>query len=174
MWSRKVAEVQTEHQNGEERWFNWLGMVVISETANLLGFSHKPSLAFTENGQKIYPASGRCVDENRLLMWDVRDEWAYWFMMRGSNSNNHSLQPSLNTQHVKMAYSSRRPHRVPILSPRAGKWDYIPKQCLCSVHSDGRVRICENNIKMGFIGLKWNVLWLIKHFNRFILISSKY
>lgn len=60
------------------------------------------------------------------------------------------------------------------VSPRAGKWGYIPKQCLCSVHSDGRVRICVNNIKMGFIGLKMNVLWLIKHFNRFILISSKY
>jgi len=43
--SRQSAEVQTEHQNGEERWFKSRGMVVgvrknISETADLLGFSH--------------------------------------------------------------------------------------------------------------------------------------
>ncbi len=50
MWWRQLAEVQTEHQNGEERGFKWLWTwngcwcrrtgLSISETADLLGFSH--------------------------------------------------------------------------------------------------------------------------------------
>ncbi len=40
----------------------------------------KPSLGFTENVPKKrkYPVSGRCVDENALLMSEVRGEWADW------------------------------------------------------------------------------------------------
>ncbi len=42
----------------------------ISETADLLGFSHTTISRFTENGPKKrkYPVSGSCVDENVLLM----------------------------------------------------------------------------------------------------------
>ncbi len=38
----------------------------------------KPSLGFTENGPKNrkYPVSGSCVDENALMMSEVRGEWA--------------------------------------------------------------------------------------------------
>ena len=54
----------------------------ISKTADLLGFS-QPSLGFTENGPKKrkYPVSGSCVDENALLMSEVRGEWADWLEM---------------------------------------------------------------------------------------------
>ncbi len=48
----------------------------ISETADLLGFSHTTISRFTENGLKKrkYPVSGSCVDEDALLMSEVRGE----------------------------------------------------------------------------------------------------
>ncbi len=50
----------------------------ISKTADLLG-----SLGFTEKGteKRKYPVSGSCVDENALLMSEVRGEWADWLEM---------------------------------------------------------------------------------------------
>ncbi len=55
----------------------------ISETADLLGFSRSTISGFTENGPKKrkYPVSGSCVDENALLMSEVRGEWADWLEM---------------------------------------------------------------------------------------------
>ncbi len=55
----------------------------ISKTADLLGFSQTTISRFTENGQKKrkYPVSGSCVDENALLMSEVRGEWADWLEM---------------------------------------------------------------------------------------------
>ncbi len=46
-------------------------------------FHTQPSLGFTENGlNKIkYPVSGSCVDENVLLMSEVRGEWTDWLEM---------------------------------------------------------------------------------------------
>ncbi len=46
-------------------------------------FHAQPSLGFTENGPKNrkYPVSGSCVDENALLMSEVRGEWADWLEM---------------------------------------------------------------------------------------------
>ncbi len=46
-------------------------------------FHTQPSLGFTENGQKKrkYPVSDSCVDENALLMSEVRGEWADWLEM---------------------------------------------------------------------------------------------
>ncbi len=46
-------------------------------------FHTQPSLVFTENDLKKrkYPVSGSCVDENALLMSDVRGEWADWLEM---------------------------------------------------------------------------------------------
>ncbi len=45
-------------------------------------FHTQPSLGLTENGLKKrkYPVSS-CVDENDLLMWEVRGEWADWLEM---------------------------------------------------------------------------------------------
>ncbi len=55
----------------------------ISETADLLGFSHTTISRFTENGTKKrkYPVSASCVDENALLMSEVRGEWTDWLEM---------------------------------------------------------------------------------------------
>ncbi|KAF7667055.1 hypothetical protein LDENG_00080500 [Lucifuga dentata] len=55
----------------------------IAETADLLGFSHMPSLGFTENGPKKrkYPVSGSSLGENALLMPEVRGEWPDRFKM---------------------------------------------------------------------------------------------
>ncbi len=60
-----------------------------SKTADLLAwviqklliywdFHAQPYLGFIENGLKNrkYPVSGSCVDENALLMSEVRGEWA--------------------------------------------------------------------------------------------------
>ncbi len=46
-------------------------------------FHTQPSLGFTENGPKKrkYPVSGSCVDENVLLMSEVRGEWTDWLEM---------------------------------------------------------------------------------------------
>ncbi len=62
MWLRILAEVQTEHQNGEKGDLSDFerGMVVgairaglsISKTADLLGFPCTTILGFTENGPK--------------------------------------------------------------------------------------------------------------------------
>ncbi len=48
-----------------------------------LDFHTQPSLGFTENGPKKrkYPVMGSCVDENALLMSEVRGEWADWLEM---------------------------------------------------------------------------------------------
>ncbi len=57
------------------------GMVVGARRAGLgfffyWDFHAQPSLGFTENGPKEkYPGSGSCVDENALLMSEVRGEW---------------------------------------------------------------------------------------------------
>ncbi len=55
----------------------------ILKTADLLGFSSTTISRFTENGTKKrkYPVSGSCVDENALLISDVRGEWADWLEM---------------------------------------------------------------------------------------------
>ncbi len=46
-------------------------------------FHAQPSLGFKENDPKKrkYPVSGSCVDENALLMSEVRGEWADWLEM---------------------------------------------------------------------------------------------
>ncbi len=46
-------------------------------------FYTQPSQGLTENGLKNrkYPVRGSCVDENNLLMSEVRGEWADWLEM---------------------------------------------------------------------------------------------
>ncbi len=55
----------------------------ISQTADLLGFSHTTiSRVYRERSEKRkYPVSSSCVDENALLMSEVRGEWTDWLEM---------------------------------------------------------------------------------------------
>ncbi len=90
MWWRRRAEVQTEHQNGEERGFKvalnveWLLVPdeliwVFQKLLIYWDFHTQPSLGFTENGPKKrkYPVSGSFVDENALLRSEENGQTAF-------------------------------------------------------------------------------------------------
>ncbi len=134
-------------------------------------FHAQPSLGFTENGpiKRKYPASGSCVDENVLLMSEVRGEWVDWLDDRKATVTqitryNQGMQNTISEHTTRrtlkqMSYSSRRPHRVLLLSAknRKRRLQFAPaqnwtiedlKNVAWSVesrfllrHSDGRVRI---------------------------------
>ncbi len=60
------------------------GLVWVFQTQQIYwDFHAQPSLGFKENGPKKrkYPVSSSCVDENALLVSDVRGEWAVWLEM---------------------------------------------------------------------------------------------
>ncbi len=141
MWWRWLSEVQIEHQNGEERRFKWLWTwngcwcqtgwsEYFKNCWSTWDFQAQPSLGFTENGPKMrkYSVSGSCVDENALLMSEVRGEWADWLEMIERQSvtqittrYNQGMQNTISEHTTRrtlkqMGYSSRRPHRVPLLS----------------------------------------------------------
>ncbi len=159
MWWRRLAEVQTEHQNGEERVFKWLwtgngcwcqtGWSEYFINCWSTGIFTQPSLGFTENGPKKrkYPVSGSCVDENALLMSEVRGEWGGRLVRDDRKATvtqitaryNQGMQNTISELTTRrtlkqMGYSSRRPHRVPLLSAKNRKgYSYnrrLEKRCL--------------------------------------------
>ncbi len=183
MWWRRLAEVQTEHQNGEERGFKWLWTwngclcrragLSISKTADLLGFSRTTvSIGFTENGLKKrkYPVSRSCVDKN-ALMSEVRGECRLVRDYRNATVTQITIHYNQGMQNTfsertthrtlkRMGYSSRRPHRVPLLSAKNRKrriqftqahqdwtiedWKNVAwseESRFLLRHSDGRLRI---------------------------------
>ncbi len=144
---RWIAEVQTEHQNGEERGFKWLrkwngcwcqtGLVWVFHKLQIYwDFHAQPSLGFTENGPKKrkYPVSTSCVDE--MPCWCQRSEenGQDWLeidrkatVTQITTRYNQGMQNTISerTTHrtlKQMVYSSRRPHRVPLLSTKNRKW----------------------------------------------------
>ncbi len=92
-------------------------------------FNAQPSLGFTENGpeKRKYPVSGSCVDENALLMSEenvrlVRDDRKAT-VTKITTRYNQGMQNTISehTTHrtlKQMGSSSRRPHRVPLLSAK--------------------------------------------------------
>ncbi len=103
----------------------------ISKTADLLEFSRTTiSRVYREWSEKEKISSERQLCGWKCLV-EVRGEWADWLeMIVNSDSNNHSLQPryaeyiSERTTHRTLkqtGYSSRRPHRVPLLSAKNRK-----------------------------------------------------
>ncbi len=157
MWWRRLVEVQTERQNGEERGFKWLWtwngcwwQIGWSEYFKNCWsteiFTHIPSLGFTENDPKKrkYPVSGSCVDENALLMSgqrrmgrlvrDDRKATVTQITTRYNQGMQNTISEHTTRRTLKqMGYSSRRPHRVPLLSAKNRKrrlqfaqGDYMP------------------------------------------------
>ncbi len=141
-------------------------------------FHAQPSLGFTENGPKKrkYPVSGSCVDENALLMSEVRGEWTDWLEMMATVTQittryNQGMQNTISEHTTRltlkqMGSSSRRPHRVPLLSAKNRKrrlqfaqahqnwtiedwknYAWSDESRLLLRYLDGRVRICIKNMK---------------------------
>ncbi len=93
LWSLNECPdaVSDESSDGLKVWWCWSsssssgfgsdGLVwVFQKLLIYWNFHVQPSLGFTENGTKKrkYPVSGSCVDENALLMSEVRGEWVDW------------------------------------------------------------------------------------------------
>ncbi len=119
------------------------GMVVGARRAGLSikklliywDFHTQPSLGFTENGPKKrkYPVSGSCVDENALLMSEVRGEWTDMIrdnikatVTQITTRYNQGMQNTISEHTTRrtlkqMCYSSRRLHRVPLMSAKKRK-----------------------------------------------------
>ncbi len=143
----------------------------ISETADLLGFSHTTiSTVYREWSEKEkISVSGSCVDENALLMSEVKGD------SRLVRDDRKVTKPKITTfdnwgiQHTiferttcwtlkQMGFSSRRPHRVLLLSVKNSRLQFTQAHQNWTIedwknvawsdesrfllrHSDGRVRI---------------------------------
>jgi len=78
-WSRLSPEIQTECQNGKERWFKqfweWHGCWwVFHNLLSYWDFHPQPFLGFIKNGVKRekHPVYGSAVAYNALLMLEVK------------------------------------------------------------------------------------------------------
>ncbi len=139
MWWRRLAEIQTEHQNWEERGFKWLWTAVgarqaglrISKTADL-GFSRTTIFrVYREWSEKEKISSERQLCGRKCLV-DVRGHRRMGRLVRDyikatvtqrTARYNQGMQNTISerTTHralKQMGYSSRRPHRVPLLSAK--------------------------------------------------------
>ncbi len=183
MWWRRLAEVQTEHQNGEERGFKWLWTwngcwcrragLSISKTADLLGFSRKTiSRIYREWSEKEKISSEQQLCGRKRL--DVRGQRRMGRLVRDDRKTtvtqittryNQGMQNTISERTTRlilkqMGYSSRRPHRVPLLSAKNRKrrlqfaqvhqnwtiedWKNVAwsdESRFLLRHSDGRIRI---------------------------------
>ncbi len=129
---------------GKERGFKWLlniewllvpdGLVwVFQKTADLRDFNTTISRVYREWSEKRkYPMSGSCVDVNSLLMSEVRGEWGRLvrnyrkatvtqITTRTTKVCRIHLWTHNNRTLKQMGYSSRRPHRVTLLSAKNRK-----------------------------------------------------
>ncbi len=140
MWWRRLAEAQTEHQNGEERGFKWLWTwngcwcqtgwsEYVTNCWSTGIFTQQPSLGFTKNGLKISRERQLC---GRKCLVDVRGQRRMNRLVRDDRKTtltqittryNQDLQNTISEHTTRrtlkqMGSSSRRPHRVPLLSDK--------------------------------------------------------
>ncbi len=147
-------------------------------------FHTQPALGFTENGpkQRKYPVIGSCVDGGRKCLVDVRGQRRMDRLVRDDRKTtvtqittryNQGMQNTISERTTRrtlkqMGYSSRRPHRVPLLSAKNRKrriqftqthqnWTiedcknvaWSDESLFLLRHSDDRVRIwCEEHESM--------------------------
>ncbi len=145
MWWRRLAEVQTEHQNGDLSDFE-RGMVVgarwadlsISQTADLLGFAHTTiSRVYREWSEKEKISSERQLCGCKCLV-DVRGQRRMGRLIRDDRKAtvtqitphyNQDLQ-NIISEHTtrqtlkQMDSSGRRPHRCRSCQIRTGHGGY--------------------------------------------------
>ncbi len=187
MWWRWPAEVQTEHQNGEERGFKWLwtwndcwcetGWSEYFKNCWSTGiFTHKHLYGLQRMVWKRENIQWAAVVGMKIPCWCQRRMGRLFRDDRKATvTKNHSLQPRYaeyiserTTRRTlkQMGYSSRRPHRVLLLSAKNKKrrlqfaqdhhnwtieeWKNVAwsdESRFLLRHSDGRVRIwCKKQL----------------------------
>ncbi len=142
MWWRRLAEVQTEHQNGEEMGFKWLWTwndccsrradLSISKTADLLGFSRTTiSRVYREWPKKEKISSERQLCGRKYLV-DVRGQRRMDRLVRDDRkatvtqitTRYYQGMQNIISEHTtrrtlkQMGSSSRRPHWVQLMSAK--------------------------------------------------------
>ncbi len=148
MWWRRLAEVQTEHQNGEERGFKWLWMwnVCWCQTGWSDYFRNCWSTGiFTHKhleGLQRMVRKEKISSERQLCGWtclvDVRGQRRRGRLVRDdrkatvtqiTSRYNQGMQNTISERTTRrtlkqMGYSSWRRHRVPLLSAKKGNGGY--------------------------------------------------
>ncbi len=91
MWWRRLAEVQTEHQNGEERGFKWLNVEWLLVSDGLVWVFQKLLIYWDFHVHTISRVYREWSEKEKIsIEWqlcgqkcliDVRGEWADWLYM---------------------------------------------------------------------------------------------
>ncbi len=133
MWWRRLAEVQTEHQNEEERGFKWLWtwngcwcQTGWSEyfrncwsTGIFREWSEKEKISCERQFKMKMPWCQRRIvrlvrDDRKTTVTQITTRYNQYMQ---NSISEHTTRRTLK----QMVYSSRRPHRVPLLSAKNRK-----------------------------------------------------